>query len=645
MDMIESQRTIYIESTEEITSVIDRLKNIDAKDIVFVIPKGSMILQSIVNLKLLKKQARKHKKNIAIVTTDTIGRNLSTKAGIPVQKQPNMKIPHLREMDETEGIDDQTTIDEHHDEFSEKPLHVTAKYATRPLGRASHGLGTTDDGHRDEQDNGNQDEIVSGTDEPRPAVSIERYIGGRTKQTNSKERAHDNEDHKAKGTIRRYLERTRSDERSSSHEGGKIHAIDGDRRRHGTSANFDRATPPHEHFPKNHSKRGMKKVALIPHVRLKIALAMFAATAIAGCLFAWIVLPKAEITMTPKKETISEPFEVVATTKTSQIDIERSNIPAKQLEIVDEQTKEFVATGTIMKKTNATGTLTIMNSYDSSPQTLVAGTRFAISDGKTFRTDHEVTVPGFTREGGEDKPGSVSVTVTSAEPGVEYNIPPSRFSIPGFQGTPKESTIWGESSTPMAGGEEKEVRIVSETDLRNAEIELEQLISESLASKLDESSEGYVLADDGVHGSKTVRTSKRAQEEAEKFQMTMSVKKEALVYREDDLANLTKERLKTLIHEGYGETREKLSVNLEESEYMPERGEILLKGTLRGTFTTAIDMNSLREQLRGLRRDEAEKLLQEQASIASFTINLWPFWVHSIPNNSERIVLSLDTSK
>ena len=76
--MTDFHKTIYIEATEEITSVVDRLKDVDAEDVIVVIPKGSIILQSIVNLKLLKKQAKRHQKNLIIVTNDKIGRNLAS---------------------------------------------------------------------------------------------------------------------------------------------------------------------------------------------------------------------------------------------------------------------------------------------------------------------------------------------------------------------------------------------------------------------------------------------------------------------------------------------------------------------------------------------------------------------------------------
>ena len=64
MEKKSSHQTIYLESDEEITSVVDRLRKSEAKEIILVIPKGTALLQSIVNLKLLKKEAEKLKKHL-----------------------------------------------------------------------------------------------------------------------------------------------------------------------------------------------------------------------------------------------------------------------------------------------------------------------------------------------------------------------------------------------------------------------------------------------------------------------------------------------------------------------------------------------------------------------------------------------------
>lgn len=78
------ERIIYLEPDEEITSVLDKLKNASEKSLIIVVPKGAPLIQSLVNLKLLSKRANELGKEIALVTSDKTGRNLASLVGFSV---------------------------------------------------------------------------------------------------------------------------------------------------------------------------------------------------------------------------------------------------------------------------------------------------------------------------------------------------------------------------------------------------------------------------------------------------------------------------------------------------------------------------------------------------------------------------------
>ena len=77
------EKVIYVEIDDEITNVFDHINRAREKKIALVIPRRANLLQSIVNLKILKKKFMEIGKEIIIVTTDTIGLQLAEKAGIP----------------------------------------------------------------------------------------------------------------------------------------------------------------------------------------------------------------------------------------------------------------------------------------------------------------------------------------------------------------------------------------------------------------------------------------------------------------------------------------------------------------------------------------------------------------------------------
>ncbi|MEI8004271.1 MAG: hypothetical protein WCG94_08025, partial [Methanothrix sp.] len=76
--------TLYIDSADEITSVIERIKSSHEPIVALVVPKGAILIQSIVNLKLARKATLDAEKDLILVTTDKIGRNLASQIGITV---------------------------------------------------------------------------------------------------------------------------------------------------------------------------------------------------------------------------------------------------------------------------------------------------------------------------------------------------------------------------------------------------------------------------------------------------------------------------------------------------------------------------------------------------------------------------------
>ena len=80
---------IYLEPDDDITGVISRIKETDANQVGLVIPRGGAIAQSIINLKILKREVKAAKKEVSLVTTDKISKNLASQVGITVYGSSN----------------------------------------------------------------------------------------------------------------------------------------------------------------------------------------------------------------------------------------------------------------------------------------------------------------------------------------------------------------------------------------------------------------------------------------------------------------------------------------------------------------------------------------------------------------------------
>src|SRR5262245_43647295 len=75
---------LYLEVDEDITSAIDKLQKLPGDAARIVVPKRSTMLQSIINLKLLKKAAADSGKELVLVTNDRIATDLAGRVGLAV---------------------------------------------------------------------------------------------------------------------------------------------------------------------------------------------------------------------------------------------------------------------------------------------------------------------------------------------------------------------------------------------------------------------------------------------------------------------------------------------------------------------------------------------------------------------------------
>lgn len=97
--------TIYIDIEDDITSIIDKLKNAKSKVVALVPPKRSTTLNSVVNLKLLIKAAEEADKRPVLVTSETALLNLAGGVGLYAASNLHSK-PFIPKDDQAPKIDD-----------------------------------------------------------------------------------------------------------------------------------------------------------------------------------------------------------------------------------------------------------------------------------------------------------------------------------------------------------------------------------------------------------------------------------------------------------------------------------------------------------------------------------------------------------
>ncbi len=164
----------------------------------------------------------------------------------------------------------------------------------------------------------------------------------------------------------------------------------------------------------------------------------------------YLILPKANIKLSLKEVPIKVAIPVAISKNISSPDFANGIIPGQYF-LLSKSGSKIIETSneSISLPLKTGGFISIYNAYSAAPQKLVAQTRFETKDGKIFRIQNPVIVPGVKMSGTKLTPSSIKVNVVSDAAGEEYLIGPSYFTIPGFQGSPKYAGFYAESTEPM----------------------------------------------------------------------------------------------------------------------------------------------------------------------------------------------------
>lgn len=375
-------------------------------------------------------------------------------------------------------------------------------------------------------------------------------------------------------------------------------------------------------------KRGFGKKALWWPIITILAL-----IGIGGASY-FLIKPKAEIDIWPVKTPLEAKTQVIVGT-----DI-----------VVEEKTldcpfsQEFSATGVKASNSKASGTIRVYNAYATSPQTLIATTRFVSDGGKLFRTPQKIVIPAAHYEGGKLIPGEVDAFVEAGEPGDDYNIGPSTFSLPALAGTPRYTAFYAKSFQSMKGGSKSETTQVTRADLDNAQKTLTATSLENCQKSLESSLslEKYVVLPEAL-GSAVVELNPLAKEgqAVQNFVFQMKIKATGLVFKKQDLESFARTYLLTQVPEGKNLAQNSVAVSYLLKTVDLERKKITLNVEMSGQIYPTIDENRIKEVVKNQRPDEMTASLRQFSEIAEFQARLWPFWASRAPLETTGITVKL----
>ena len=632
-------QTFYIDIDEEITSIVEKLRKTEAPEVIMVVPKRALLIQSIVNLKLLRKVADDLGVKIGIVTQDKLGKLLIGKAGIAVQQ----KLEDDAEELEIASGDNRNNKKEAPENSANDDLEpqVTAKNDRRldRIGSAEYFNYNKEENIHTELERFEKPEtVIVKNDNPNPLsnIKLDAEMPVPKKRLPSMDVSRSV---RMQAPVQRATEKRANDFPSPQKEASR----DAQLEQFFYANNFSdkrKVDAPSEDRKRKSAGRGLRILAII------LALALTGGLAYGAYLF----VPKATITLSVKKEVKSAEMNVVASTEQGSVDYEKAIIPAKVLNFDDTLSSTFDATGAKnVSDQKAKGKITIYNEFSSSPQPLVATTRFLSDDQKIFRLVQSVTIPGTTKVGTEIKPGVVEADVVADESGDAYNIPATNFSIPGFKdsGNEKHTKIYAKSTTAMTGGgtSGSSVKVITDKDVSSAKDKISLEITNAIKQKIKDSAEsGQVVLDDAISLEEpTYNLSGAVGDIADNFEIKIQAKAKAIVFLESDLKALA------------GATVAKAKsgkVNLDNGALLIDYGKSSVNFTA-GTLTIAMkasnvtepnfNLEELKKGFLGKDTTELTDYLKSYPNIEKAEVEYWPpVFVNKVPVREKRVEVILN---
>lgn len=366
---------------------------------------------------------------------------------------------------------------------------------------------------------------------------------------------------------------------------------------------------------------------------------------IIALIWGLFIAPAAEILVNVKTNSSNIAENVTLVTNQSQVDVKAGKFLLEQIKYEEESSVEFDATGTANKGEKATGKVTLRAGFsldkESGDATLKAGATVAIS-GKNFVTNDTVNVKWDGKSASCDSRDASTcyiqkeIGVTASEAGAGYNIAASTSgNASGGFGFVK--------STAMTGGTDKNVKVVSESDINDAKSQL--------SNNSDAKEKLYAQISDSVvkiessfkaEAADPVSTPKKGEEVSDGKKAKLTAKTTYTIYVVD----------KTAIDE-YVKAYEADKIADGDRLYSTgspffERFTDSTNGTYTAKFKTTVKVGPEVSEQKILETAMGGKVGAVKAKIKDIsnyindvTINVSFPWVWSIPNDENRVTVKL----
>lgn len=314
-------------------------------------------------------------------------------------------------------------------------------------------------------------------------------------------------------------------------------------------------------------------------------------------------------------------------------------IPAETLRFSRTVAKDFPATGTARVEERARGKISVFNAFNSSPQPLIAGTRFMTEAGTMYRIQKPVTVPAARIEEGKVVPQSAEAEAVADAAGEGANLPgPVSLKLPGFQGTPRYLGFYATAEAGFSGGFRGEATVVSKDDLARAEEETTKAVFGDLEKEMARTLPAGLSMIKELREIEIIKIDapKAGARSGQTFTARAEAKGTIIAFRESDVTAL-------LISFAAAENENsefipgsaRLSYAVKSIDFEKGRAEVEIGGGMR--IRAKISERELAALIVGKKEGSAAELLKARQELASFRLSFFPPWRAAAPKDPAKI--------
>ncbi len=295
----------------------------------------------------------------------------------------------------------------------------------------------------------------------------------------------------------------------------------------------------------------------------------------------------------------------------------------------------------------AQGVVVIYNAFSSASQMLSIDTRLEGSNGKIYKTQTKIIVPGMAKDG---KPGSVEVKIYGAEAGEGYNSAPLDFQIFGFRGTPKYSKFYARSKGPITGGLKGKFPVISDSQKTSVANGMKTALQTKLFKKAtDQIPNGFILFKDAIFIDTDNNNIDFASSKDNMLPIKLKGTLYGLLFDED---KLTKKIAENNIIQYDGS--EIFMPHIRDLTFsLSNKDNILFADVKNINFNLSgaakivwkLDTNKLLTDLLGKSKKDFNKILLQYPNIDSADLVLSPVWRWSIPDKLKNIKVIVNYPK